>query len=143
MCWPDGRPYGGGPAGWCAAALVSAMAEGLAGIEDASTCFREAVVSPRWCAAGVAHADIVVAYPASGARFNYRYESAVGRISVTCSGDGERLRIHLLLPEGSEIVSAWWNGEPIQYTVSKVEGSVYLDADGLSQNGTLELSLRG
>ncbi len=141
MYWPDGRSYGGGPAGWCAAAAVSAMMEGLAGIDDRSVRFIEVGVSPRWYAAGVEEAEVSAVYPASGARFGYKYEARGDRIRLTCSGEGERLHVHLLLPRDADIVSALWRGRPVEYKLCAIEESTYLDADGLSQSGTLELSL--
>jgi len=143
MYWPDGRPYGGGPAGWCAAAVVSAMLEGLAGVEDAATCFSHVVLSPRWCAAGVEQADVCVTYPASGVQFGYRYEADGSRVGIECLGTGGRLGIRLLLPEGADVVSVSWEGRPIEYRLSRIGGSAYLEAERLSQRGKLEVQLGG
>ncbi|MDI6827001.1 MAG: hypothetical protein QME62_00795 [Armatimonadota bacterium] len=141
MFWPDGRPYGGGPPGWCAAAFVSAMMEGLAGIEDCSTCFRAVCLSPRWAAADVCRANITVGYPSSGSWFSYRYTADSESIQVECFGSGEQLTIRLLLPKNVKAGRVNWGGHPLEYKIETVEESKYMSAKLPSQNGKLTVFL--
>jgi len=141
MYWPDGREYGGGPAGWCAAAFVSAMMEGLAGVVDRSSGFEEVLLSPRFAAAGVESALIRAVYPASGRFFEYEYQAKQGAIHVRCSGDGSRLTIHLLLPEGCVVREARWRGRRIDFQLTQVEKSRYVDVHPDALNGDLWILL--
>ena len=82
--FPDGRPASVETStspeaqptdGWGSSAMLYALVEGLAGVEDrgdgASTRVR---LAPRWAAADVDEAEVAVGYAASGARVGYRYE---------------------------------------------------------------------
>jgi hypothetical protein len=142
MFWPDGRPYGGGPAGWCAAAFVSAMMEGLAGIEDLSTRFEDVRLSPRWAAAGASRASITACYPSSDTSFSYEYTAGEDSIELDCKGTGRKLSVRLLLPKGVEAGTPHWNGQPLESRLLRIEESRYLAADLESQNGTLRIPLR-
>lgn len=141
MWWPDGRPFGGGPSGWCGAAVVSAMMEGLAGVKDRGIGMNDVLLSPRWASAGVSYADIVAHYPASGKSFRCRYEADSGHIVLNCSGDGS-MAVHVMLPDGAHATSVLWQGQPVKHRTSKVEGSSYLDVEGLPQSGELVVALR-
>ncbi len=142
MWWPDGRPYGGGPSGWCGAAVVSAMMEGLAGIRDRGIGMSDVVLSPRWTSAGVSSAGIRARYPASNRSLSYLYEADSKRVSLNCAGDGNHLAIHLMLPDRAQVMSVTWDGRPVSHTLSRIEDSSYLDIDGLSQSGELVVDLR-
>jgi hypothetical protein len=142
MWWPDGRPFGGGPSGWCGAAVVSAMMEGLAGVRDRGIGMGDVLLSPRWSSANVSSAEITARYPASNKSFSYRYEADSERIRLECFGEGDRLAIHLMLPDRVQVISASWQNQPVEYKVSRIEGSSYLDVDGLPQSGELVVNLR-
>ncbi len=142
MFWPDGRPFGGGPVGWCGAAFVSAMMEGLAGIEDMSTGFRKVRLSPRWASAGVDSAYIVARYPASDAWFGCDYQASDAGIEIECSGTGKALAIRMLMPEQANTMTVFWNGQPIQFEIETIEQSRYLCTAPPSPTGRLEVSLR-
>ena len=141
MWWPDGRPFGGGPSGWCGGAVVSAMIEGLAGVKDRGVAMSDVLLSPRWASADVSSATIAAGYPASKKAFSYRYTADSDRITIECTGDGS-LAVHLMLPQGARVVSASWQEQPVEHRVSKIEGSSYLDVEGLCQSGLLTVSIR-
>lgn len=141
MWWPDGRPFGGGPSGWCGAAVVSAMMEGLAGVKDRGVVMSDILLSPRWASADVTSADIVACYPASDKSFSCRYEADSERITIECSGEGS-LSIHLMLPPGAQVMSVSWQNQPMERKISQMEDSSYVDVEGLSQSGVLVVDLR-
>jgi hypothetical protein len=66
---PDASPTDG----WGSSAMLAALLEGLGGIVDASSLFRDVRLSPRWAAAGCDEVSLAVAYAASGAGVSYRY----------------------------------------------------------------------
>ncbi|MCC6485718.1 MAG: hypothetical protein IT209_12825 [Armatimonadetes bacterium] len=128
MFYADGREYGGGPVGWCGAAYISALMEGLAGIEDHGSGFEDVTISPRWMAAGVSTASIEARYPASGARLAVDYEYDVISISLKIQGDCESVSLNVLLPESRDVEKLYVNGQSVEYSVATVENSRYLQA---------------
>ncbi len=117
------------------------MMEGLAGVKDRGVVMSDILLSPRWASADVTSADIVACYPASDRSFSYRYEADSERITIECSGEGS-LAVHVMLPQGSRVVSVSWQNQPMEHRISQVEDSSYVDAEGLSQSGVLAVDLR-
>ncbi|MBN1342116.1 MAG: hypothetical protein JXQ73_05525 [Phycisphaerae bacterium] len=98
-----GKDMGGGPQGWSAAAVISALIEGLAGIRDDSTLFHRATISPRFLAAGIDKARVCARYGPSGAYVTLAYEHAPAdkTIRLRLAGVSEHAAVRLLLPEGA------------------------------------------
>lgn len=125
----DGKPQGGGPAGWGAAAVASAMMEGLAGIEDASKLFGKVTLSPRWVALGIDEAEATGTYAASGATFRYRFTHDPARRETILSWKGapDGLTVHLLLPKRTRAKEVLLDQKPVAFENSLVEGSPYAE----------------
>lgn len=117
------------PDNWAAAAVVAALAEGLAGISDEATRFRQALVAPRWLAADVDEAMATIAYPASAGYVAYRYthDRANRQFTLTLTGSGERLRCRLLLPPYAQRVQVVANGASLSSHVTMLEQSRYAE----------------
>ena len=94
------------PNGWCAAAVLYALVEGLAGVVDSSTTFETAQIAPRWAATDERNVAVFVVYPASGGYVSYVFahhiESKTIELEVT--GSGEQASFHVLLPQGAHRV---------------------------------------
>ncbi len=140
----DGKPQGGGPAGWGAAAVASAMMEGLAGIEDASKLYRKVALSPRWIALGVEEVEAAAIYPASTTAFRYRFRHDAGRKEITLSWEGaaDGLMIHLLLPKATQAKEVFVGAKAVAFENSLVESSPYVDLELARKEGREEPSLR-
>ena len=130
--WPDGTPgfrttnevpY----AGWGMAQWVAALVEGLAGVRDRSSLLRHVLLEPRWAAAGVREAAVVVRYAASGGYAAYRYSSdREGRkIGLTVTGSGDTVDLRVLLPEGWGNPAIRIDGRELTTDVEQVDQSVY------------------
>lgn len=119
----DGRDQGGGPSGWGAAAVISALIEGLAGIRDDDRLFRSVTVSPRFCAAGIDRASVCARYGPSGAYVALRYEHDAARraIRLVLAGAPRSLRLRVLLPAGA--ATATVDGKRAR--IEKVEDAHY------------------
>lgn len=96
----QGRNMGGGPRGWGAAAVISALVEGLAGIRDESALFREVTVAPRFVAAGIDQAYVCARYGPSGAyvAIEYRHSPEQRTVVLRISGTAEKFHFKVLLP---------------------------------------------
>lgn len=131
---PDGSHWSGGSFlatdGWGSAAMLNALLEGLAGIEDESKLFGSTKLSPRWAAAGETQARVTACYPASDAYFRYEYEQSNSEIAISTEGSGSGVRFHVLLPEGASVSSVSVDGGSAEYGISRVESSRYVDFSG-------------
>lgn len=135
--WPDGRPgfrttnevrY----AGWGMAQWTAALVEGLAGVVDTANSLQRVQVSPRWAAAAVEQARVVVAYAASGACFAYtqHIDSSARRITLEWSGSGETVDFHLLLGADWKCAALTIDGQAQPCKVVVEDHSVYVDFSG-------------
>jgi hypothetical protein len=99
----DGKNQGGGPSGWGAAAVISALVEGLAGIRDDGALFDEVTVSPRFAAAHLDSAQVCLRYGPSLAYMavGYEHRPTERRISLRLAGVAKKAHVRLLLPEGA------------------------------------------
>ena len=132
---PDGRPGLGteetiATDGWGSAAMLAALTEGLAGVNDDAALFQSVTLSPRWAATDRRSAQVALQYPASGAYFAYEWQAREdGSISLTWGGrESREVRLHLLLPQGMVPSQTLLNGAPTRFSLHTVEKSVYLDA---------------
>jgi hypothetical protein len=119
----------GGPDNWAAGAVIYGLIEGLAGVVDAGTAFSEAIVAPRWTAAGTSRARVVVHYPASNGyvAYTYAHDAGVREIRLELTGSGERARAHVLLPPGATPLDVRAGATPVHFEATKVERSTYAD----------------
>lgn len=119
----------GGPDHWAAAAVAYALVEGLAGVKDLHTTFREVLLAPRWTAAGEQQASVCIHYPASEGyvAYTYRHLPQENRITITLTGSGERAQIHLPLPRGATARSVRVEGGAhIPFSTTSVEHTPYV-----------------
>lgn len=122
----DGTDQGGGPAGWSAAAVLSAMAEGLAGITDEATLYEEVRVSPRFAAAGVSEADVVLTYGPSDAYVAMRYRCEPDALSIELTGSPSVIEVRPLLPSGMVCENVTVDGDEVPFECTQVEESRYV-----------------
>jgi hypothetical protein len=126
----DGKNQGGGPSGWGAAAVISALVEGLAGIRDDATLFKEVTVSPRFLAAGLNQATVCARYGPSGAyaSIDYDHRPAGQTIHIRLAGVADKTRLRVLLPDGVGR-AAFVEPADLSGRIETIEQSHYLVAD--------------
>jgi hypothetical protein len=111
---------------WGTGAMLAALIEGAAGIEDNGAALRDVTLSPRWGAAGLGSAYAVARYPASDGYVAYAWSQGPGVINLQVTGSAERLRLRLLLPpEARGRITATVNGGAVPHTVETVRASRY------------------
>jgi hypothetical protein len=139
--------------GWGSSAMLGALVEGAAGIEDLGRTYSAASISPRWLAAprdSVREAYAVARYAASGgyAAYTWRYEPAArkgveGRISVEATGSGETTRVRVLLPpEAREVRGVLLNGQPVAPRLETVGTSRYVLVDAAGPIVNVQVTFR-
>jgi hypothetical protein len=124
---------------WGSSAMLYALAEGLAGLVDQGSLFRDVALSPRWEAAGCSEAEVTLSYAPSGAHFAYTYHHEPGSIVLHLRGSAS-VQLHLLLPPGARPRSVRLNGRPVRWKARKVEQSPYVDA-GVRTRGSGEITV--
>jgi hypothetical protein len=131
--YPEGNPGISGTDtlptdGWGAAAMLGALIEGAAGVEDRGARYQDVRLSPRWSHAPDVRAAYVVArYAASDGYAAYRWERLERGLRLEVAGSGERARLRLLLPEGVEEAGAVTvDGQPAPFELEQVQASRYV-----------------
>jgi hypothetical protein len=123
------------PDNWGAAAVVYALVEGLAGIQDAGVAFDRVTLAPRWAAAGVKRVTATAKYAASGGylRYRYRHDAKKGRLAVEFTGNGARVDVRLLLPARRKPRAVRLDGRDVPVATTQIERSLYacLAAEGV------------
>lgn len=138
--YPTGAPGIGSPEtiptdGWGASAMIGALMEGAAGIEDQGVRYSDVTLSPRWPAHDqVQQAYVVARYAASDGYVAYRWrhsrERGIEVLTLAATGSGEQLRMRLLLPNDTKQVSAiYLNGQPVPPRTALVGESLYALVD--------------
>jgi hypothetical protein len=119
--------------GWGASAMVGALMEGAAGIEDIGIRYSEAIISPRWIAAEdeITSAYVATRYAASDGyvayQWNYSEESGQPTLHLEATGSGQTLHIRLLLPEAAkDVTRVTVNGQPAPIVIDTIGTSRYV-----------------
>jgi len=120
---PEAQPTDG----WGSSAMLYALIEGLAGVEDQAKLFQQVKLSPRWHAAGVSEAEVRINYAASGKFISYRYEQLADRINLTLEGDAHDVHCHILMPGNRSVEKCEVDGKFVNFTLERVENSIYVD----------------
>lgn len=115
--------------GWGASAVLYALMEGLAGVQDRTCMFRSVRLAPRWLAAGSDGARVECAYGASGAAVGYEYHHDAAAKTIALRIEGETTAdLHVLLPSGTRVRRMTCNGRAMRAATSTVGSSAYADA---------------
>jgi hypothetical protein len=148
--YPDGRPGISGPDtigtdGWGAAAMINALFEGLAGVVDDSSSYRQVILSPRWTVDPTfSTVHVVTRYGASEDYVAYRWERHANRIDMQITGSAESMFLRVLLPaEFKTATEVQINGAPVTFRVEKVGSGRYVTFPVDSGDAQITLELPG
>jgi hypothetical protein len=134
--FPDGTPSSpdsstspeASPAdAWGSSAMLYAMLEGLAGVEDRLSLFQNVQLSPRWVSAEVEEAEVQVEYGCSGGKIAYSFQLKRDHIYLDVQSDHSEILFHVLLPKGFEAKYVRVGGKETNYENRKIENSPYVD----------------
>lgn len=119
---------GGMPDAWGAAAVMSALIEGLSGVKDCGRAFSNVTLSPRWSYVSDQKVKVCVRYPASTGYISYFYSINDNKINLILTGNGSVSNCHILLPkEVKKVNYVACNNEILIHTILKIEDSYYVD----------------
>ncbi len=121
------QKQGGGPSGWGAAALLSAIDEGLAGIEDMDFGYHHIRFSPRFPVTPYRELRYITGYEKTDTVVDLRWIWTDEGMRYTLTAPAETVDCHIYLPDGYAATSVTVNGEAADYILSMVGTSHYVD----------------
>ena len=147
----DGTPYflyntdstpqpEGGPSAWGAAALISAVDEGLAGITDLGVNYDELGFAPRFPVTDYTELRYLTGYEVSGALVDVRYILTDAGMRYDVYSPAKKVTAHILLPKGKECRTLLKNGEPTAFATEVVGSSCYVNFES-EASGYLSLEI--
>jgi hypothetical protein len=107
--------------------MLYALTDGLAGIEDLGRGFDEVRLSPRWPAARVEHAEVMLKYESSGTWLSYDYRLCSRVINMDVNCPATVARFHVLLPSGVQAETVRVAGRETAYETPQIRASKYVD----------------
>ena len=126
----DGTPQPeGGPSAWGAAALVSAVDEGLAGINDAGTNYDEIVFAPKFPVTHYTELRYLTGYEVTKAMVDVRYILTDEGMRYDIYSPANKIHAHILLPKGRSCRKLLLNGNETTFSTETIGGSEYINAD--------------
>ena len=124
----------GGPSAWGAAAFISAIDEGLAGINDAGVKYDEIFFAPKFPVTHYTELRYLTGYEVSGAMVDVRYILTDEGMRYDVYSPAKRIRAHILLPAGKACEKVLLNGKQTGFECEQIEQSAYVnfetEADG-------------
>lgn len=124
----DSKPQPeGGPSSWGAAALISAVDEGLAGIVDTGVNYDEIYFSPKFPVTHYTELRYFTGYEKSEALVEIRYVLADSGMRYDIISPAGKIICHILLPEGKNCSAVYTDGKETEFAISTVGESQYVD----------------
>ncbi len=141
LYYPDSRPQPkGGPSAWGAAALISAVDEGLAGIVDEDVGYRVIRLSPRFPVTPYTELRYFTGYEKTGAVVELRYILKEKGMRYDLRSPAHTVHAHLLLPKGKTCTKLLVNGVETKFTAETVGDSAYVNAT-INETGTVRIEV--
>lgn len=136
----DCMPQGGGPSAWGAAAILSAIDEGLAGIKDAECCYSRLEFSPRFPVTDYKELRYITGYEKSAKFVDVRYILTEKGMRYHLDSPAREIKAHLLLPGGKQCSRLRVNGKDRSFQTSLIGESSYVDFV-VSANGKTDIEV--
>lgn len=112
--------------GWGSTAMLWAMVEGLAGVQDIGHSFHKIRFSPRWPAANIYKAEFELSYAASGAKIQYRYAWKNESLEIALNGNPKTLNCQVLMPSNLTVQNVSQDGYAVPFTQATIRQSQYV-----------------
>ena len=132
---------GGGPSAWGAAAMMSAVDEGLAGVVNAGVGYDEIVFSPRWPVTHYRELRYVTGYELTRKYVDVRYVQTDEGFRYHLRSPAKRIKAHMLVPSGKTPKILRVNGTETAFTLSTVGESRYVDATVTPAGGVVDFEV--
>lgn len=128
LYYPDSKPQpDGGPSAWGAASFISAIDEGLAGVNDIGVNYDEIYFAPRFPVTDYTELRYITGYEVSKAMVDVRYILEENGMRYDVCAPAKLIHAHILLPKQKTCKKVFCNGKKTEYTVNKVVNSNYVN----------------
>ena len=117
----------GGPSAWGAAAFISAIDEGLAGINDTGVNYDEIFFAPKFPVTYYTELRYLTGYEVSGAMVDVRYILTDEGMRYDVYSPAKTIKAHILLPKGKDCKELLVNGDKIDFEIEQIESSLYVN----------------
>lgn len=140
----DSKPQPeGGPSAWGAAALISAVDEGLAGINDVGVNYDEIYFAPKFPVTHYTELRYITGYEVSNVTVDVRYILKNEGMRYDIYSPAKHVRAHILMPENATCGKLLVNGQESAFDTVQVGDSVYIDfstSDNANKKISIEIS---
>jgi len=116
-----------GPSAWGAAALISAVDEGLAGINDIGVNYDEIYFAPKFPVTYYTELRYITGYEVSKCIVDVRYILKDEGMRYDIHSPAARIAAHVLLPKGKSCTHLWVDDRDTEFETVYVGDSVYVD----------------
>lgn len=123
----DSTPQGGGPSAWGAAGLLSAIDEGLAGIEDMDTGYKKISFSPRFVVTDYEELRYITGYEKTSTIVDIRFIVTDQGMRYDVISPATEIQAHILLPDSRQCKYLLVNSKKTPFKAVKVGDSNYVD----------------
>lgn len=127
---------GGGPSGWGAAAVLSAIEEGLFGIVDNGVCFDKMSFSPSVAVTDYNEIKYITGYKVSHTFIEMYYIREQNCETYTLYCPSDEINCHILVSNGFIPQAIFVNGKNIAFNTVHSGNSTYVDFDIICSNNT-------
>jgi len=130
LYYPDSTPQPhGGPSAWGAAALISAVDEGLAGIHDLGVKYDEILFAPKFPVTHYTELRYLTGYEVSHTLVDVRYILTGEGMRYDVYSPAKKITAHILLPEGKNCAKLLVNEKETAFETEAVGSSVYVNTE--------------
>ncbi len=127
LYYPDSTPQPhGGPSTWGAAALLSAIDEGLAGIVDTDVRYRQLRFAPKFPVTPYRELRYITGYESCGATVDVKYILTERGMRYDITSPAGKIDAELLLPKGKRAAEVLVCGERVEHCERTVGDSSYV-----------------
>ncbi|MFC2097069.1 hypothetical protein ACFLSI_01920 [Bacteroidota bacterium] len=120
---PEARPTDG----WGSSAMLYALIEGMAGVEDKFKQLKKIKLSPRWLSADINEAEINIQYDVSESFINYKFSHKKEKINLNINCIDTEINFHVLLPPNKSIEKVLVNQNTVDFKIENIEKSKYVN----------------
>ena len=135
------EPQGRGPSGWGAAAILSAVDQGLAGIQDEEKLYRKLRFAPRWAVTPFKEGRYLTGYELSKKMVDVRYVFTEKGFRYNLRSPAEEVTAHLLVPAGKTPAKLLVDGRETAFSFGDVFGSKYVDVKVRPAGGVVDFEV--
>ena len=119
----------GGPSAWGAAAFISAVDEGLAGINDIGVNYDEIFFAPKFPVTYYTELRYITGYEVSKTLVDVRYIIKDEGMRYDIYSPAKKIKAHILMPKGKSCSRLFVNSSKTDFAKNSVGNSVYIDFD--------------